>query len=53
MIIVLSKEASKEDIQNAKKEFGNYIKVVADTEKSIVAIGGKYHADAEKILKNF
>ncbi len=48
--MVLTKKASKEEIEKAKEEFGNYIKAVVDIEKKIVVIGGRFHADAEKIL---
>lgn len=50
MIIVLTRKASKEDIEKAKEEFGNYIKAVVDIEKRVIAIGSRFHADAEKIL---
>jgi Protein of unknown function (DUF5674) len=50
MIIVLTNKATEEDIKKASKEFKSYIKVVADIEKSVAAIGGKFHADTEKIL---
>ena len=50
MIIVLNKKATKEQIQKASEELETYIKVVVDVKKNIGAIGGKFHADAEKIL---
>ena len=50
MIIILTEKATKEDLKSATKEFGDYIKIVADLEKEIVAIGEKFHADAEKVL---
>lgn len=50
MIVILKKKATKEQIIKASEEFKTYIKIVADIEKEIVAIGGKFHADAEKIL---
>ena len=50
MIIILEKKATKEEIKKASEEFKTYIKIVADVEKEVVAIGGKFHADAEKVL---
>lgn len=50
MIIILERKATKEEIEKASEEFDSYIKVVADIKKEIIAIGGKFHADAEKIL---
>ena len=44
----------QEDLVKAREEYPEYIKITADLEKRIVAIGGEYHADAEQILiKNF
>lgn len=50
MIIVIQKKVTKEELEKAKEEFKDYIKVVVDIEKQIAAIGGRLHADAEKIL---
>lgn len=50
MIIILQKKATKAEIEKAKEEFRDFIKIVVDIEKEIAAIGGKLHADAEKLL---
>lgn len=50
MIIIVDKQLTKEDVQKAREEYGDYIKITIDIIKKIVAIGGEYHADAEKIL---
>lgn len=50
MIIILEKKATEEDLKKASEEFGDYIKIVADIEKEIIAIGGKLHSDAERLL---
>lgn len=50
MVLYLERKATKEDIRNASQEFGDYIKIVVDIERGVIAIGGKLHADAEKIL---
>lgn len=49
-IVILQNKASKKDIKLARKEYPNYIKITVDLEQKVVAIGGEYHADAEKIL---
>jgi len=50
MIVYLDRKATKEDVQKASEEFGDYIKIVVDIENNILAMGGKLHADAEKVL---
>jgi hypothetical protein len=50
MAIVIVENLSKEDLIKAREEYPEYIKITADLEKKIVAIGGEYHADAEQIL---
>lgn len=49
-IVVLQKPARPGDIQKAKQDYENYIKITVDIEKEIVAVGGEYHTDAEKLL---
>ncbi len=50
-IVVIKDKISKEDIKRAREEYAEYIKITADTEQEIVAIGGEYHADAEQVLR--
>lgn len=51
MIIVISKKATKEELEKMAEDFGgDYIKVVVDVSKEILAGGGERHFDAEKIL---
>lgn len=49
-IVVLQEKATKEDIVRSREEYQDYIKITADLSQGIVAIGGEYHADAEKTL---
>jgi len=49
-IVVLENSASKKDIDKAREEYQDYIKITADIFQKLAAIGGEYHADAEKIL---
>ncbi len=50
MIIVLTKLANQEQIQEMSVEFNDYIKVVVDVEKGILAGGGRLHVDCEQEL---
>lgn len=49
-IVIVKTGVSKKDFEEAKKDYGIYIKITADIETDIVALGGEYHADAERIL---
>lgn len=52
MITILKKPADDKEIGKALKDHKDYIKVTIDIENEVVAIGGKYHADAEnKLIK--
>lgn len=51
MIIIISKGSlNKKDFERARKDYGSYVKLTIDLEREIVALGGEYHADAEKML---
>lgn|SRR3972149_822847 len=50
MIIFLSTLANDRDIKKASTDYPNYVKITIDIDKELVAIGGEYHADAEKKL---
>lgn len=49
-IVILSKKATSQDLKKASHDYKTYIKITVDIEKKIIAIGGEYHADAEKLL---
>lgn len=49
-IVIISKKAAPQDLKKASLDYKTYIKITVDIEKEIVAIGGEYHADAEKLL---
>lgn len=49
-IVVLSGVITKGELNKVQEDYGEYVKVVVDIEKSILAAGGQWHADAEKIL---
>jgi len=50
VIIFLDRKASAEEVKRASEEFRDYIKIIIDIEKQVMAIGGNLHADAEKVL---
>ena len=49
-VVLVGSKVTQEDIQIAGEEYGEYIKVVIDLEAGDMAIGGEWHADAEKVL---
>lgn len=49
-IVIIEKRATERDIEKASEEYGQYVKIVADIESGITAIGGVWHADAERKL---
>ncbi len=42
--------ATEDEIKKARQEYKSYIKVTADIENGLIAIGGEYHFDAEQAL---
>lgn len=53
MIIILTKKATEAQIKKMCYEFGNYIKVVVDIEKKILAGGAAMHYDEEQTLLEY
>ena len=49
-VVILQEEPVKKDIEISREEYPNYIKITADLSQKIIAMGGEYHADAEKVL---
>ena len=49
-IIVIKEKLTSGDIKKAREDYEFYIKITVDIEKQIIALGGEYHADAEKVL---
>lgn len=50
MIVMLDKQATEVDIEKAREEYGDYIKITIDIGKNRVGIGGEYHFDVEQVL---
>lgn len=49
-IVVVKKPLTEEEFKKAKEDYQSYIKITIDLEEEVAAVGGEYHADAEKIL---
>ena len=52
MILILDRVITKQEFQQAKEAYEDYIKTVIDVEKNILAVGGECHIDCEEILIN-
>lgn len=53
IIIIRGKKATPKQLDKMCYEFGNYIKVVVDIEKGILAGGGAMHYDEEQQLLEY
>lgn len=49
-VVVIKDKIRKKDLHKAGKDYGEYIKIVVDVESGIIAIGGQWHADGERLL---
>lgn len=52
-IILRDQKATQKQLDKMCHEFGNYIKVVVDVEKEILAGGGAMHYDEEQLLLEY
>lgn len=53
MILVITKKATQEELQQMAEDFGGYIKVVIDIKRGVLAGGGKRHVEDEQKLLEF
>ena len=53
IIIIRDRKASKKELDKMSYELGDYIKVVVDVEKGILAGGGGMHYDEEQLLLEY
>lgn len=53
IILVITEPATSEQIKKMSSPFGNYLKVVVDTEKEILAGGAEMHVDEEQLLLEY
>lgn len=49
-IIIVKEKLSRKDFERAKEDYGVYIKITIDLKREVTALGGEYHADAERLL---
>ena len=49
-VVILTSTPTKEELRQICEDYSDFIKVVVDIEKEILAAGGEWHSDAEKIL---
>jgi len=49
-VVLIQNRLTKEQFEKAKKDYFTYIKITIDINKKLVAVGGEYHADAEKVI---
>lgn len=47
---MIVEKLSKDDLQKAREDYPEYLKITVDITRRVVLIGGEYHADAEKVL---
>ncbi|MCX6817101.1 MAG: DUF5674 family protein [Candidatus Beckwithbacteria bacterium] len=48
--VLIRNKVDEEGLNQAKKDYGEYIKVVVDIKTKLITIGGEWHAGGEKIL---
>ena len=49
-VVKIGEKVTEENLKKAREEYGDFIKIVADIVTGAMAIGGEWHADAEKTL---
>lgn len=49
-VVIVDDVVTAENLETAKEEYGEYVKIVVDIETEAMAIGGEWHADAEQML---
>ncbi|KKR28267.1 MAG: hypothetical protein UT61_C0053G0003 [Candidatus Woesebacteria bacterium GW2011_GWA1_39_8] len=49
-VVFIKDKVVARDLGVAQKDYGKYIKIVVDVKNNLVAIGGEWHVDGEKVL---
>lgn len=49
-LVQIKDKVTQKDLQKAREEYGDFVKVVVDVATGTMVIGGEWHADAEKML---
>jgi hypothetical protein len=50
MVLIVRSKITPESLKGIAEDFSDYIKVVVDVKRRILAAGGKKHVDAEELL---
>ena len=48
--VLVKDKVTLSDLQKAKEDYGDYVKVTADVGREKIVIGGQWHADGERLL---
>lgn len=51
-VVVVDHKVTPKDLEIAKQEYGEFIKIVVDVSTQAITIGGEWHADGEAQLLN-
>ncbi len=49
-VVIVEGTITAEQLRISREEYDEYVKVVVDVERGILAAGGEWHADAERVL---
>ncbi len=49
-VVLIKDKVTNEDLKQAREEHLDYIKIEVDVKSGLMAIGGEWHADGEKVL---
>lgn len=49
-VVIVKNQITQDDLNLASEDYKEYIKIVVDVEKEMLAAGGEWHADAEEAL---
>ncbi|MEK7526589.1 MAG: DUF5674 family protein [Patescibacteria group bacterium] len=49
-VVIIKDILTVQDVEKAREEYKDYIKITVDIDKGVVAIGGQFHADAEMVM---
>ena len=50
--VLIKNKINLSDLQKAKEDYGDYVKITLDVDLELLTIGGQWHADGEKLLIN-
>jgi hypothetical protein len=50
MVVLVKDKISEADLEKAREDYGDFIKIVIDVSSGMMTIGGEWHADGEKLI---